>query len=99
MFQWQAELLSLTFPLTLPCGDAQDAAPAARGGARGAAPGPRGGCVAVPPTSGSAAPKAVILSEFPDPSFSRELGCSVNSLNCQHDIYVYQKYWLDKSRR
>jgi len=99
VFQWQAEHLSLTFPLTLPCSDAQDAGPAARGGARGAAPGPWGDCSAAPLTSGSAAPKAAILSKFPDPIFSQELGCLVNSLNCQHNIYVCQKYWLDKSRR
>lgn len=99
MFQWQAEHLLLTFLLTLQCRDAQNIAPAVQGGAQAAASGPQGSCVATPQTSDSAALKTAILSKFPDLSFSQELGCLVNSLNCQHNIYVYQKYWLDKSRR
>lgn len=95
MFQWQAEPLLLTFLLMLLCSDAQNVAPAAQG----AAPGPQGSCAAAPQTSDSAALKTAILSKFPDLSFSQELGCLVNSLNCQHNIYVCQKYWLDKSRR
>lgn len=99
MSQWQAEHPLLTFLLMLLCSDAQNVAPAAQGGALGAAPGPQGSCAATPQTSDSAALKTAILSKFPDLSFSQELGCLVNSLNCQHNIYVYQKYWLDKSRR
>lgn len=99
MFQWQAEHLLLTFLLTLLCSGTQNAAPAVQGGAQGAASGPQGSRVATPQTSDSAALKTAILSKFPDPSFSQELRCLVNSLNCQHNIYVYQKYWLDKSRR
>lgn len=99
MFQWQAEDLLLTLLLRLLCSDALNVAPAGQRGAWGAASGPQGSCVAAPQTSNSIAQKTAILSKFPDLSFSQEKGCLVNSLNCQRNIYVYQKYWLDKSRR
>lgn len=82
--------LLLTLVLTLLPSNARDAVPQ-MGGVLGASPGPSN---LWPHCHKHWDSKQISKSVL----FSKT-GCLVNSRNCQHKMCVYQKYWLDKSRR